>query len=419
MREQDEALADTMSRIRVKKGEDEGDDESPDDDDDTIIDKITVVGPEVRVRDLRRVITTICVDRLTPNWDEMYGRLRTFRKKNGQCRVPTTSPKTNLGSWVSSQRSLYKAGKLSVARIALLEKVGFEWNIMPPKETYATWEEAGEAARKLGIKSSQEYVSKQHYKKDPKLPSSPSGIYPGFPGWRMFLRGERKKGWYPTWQEAGKAARVLGIGKQVEYKSRYMQDPRLPSNPNATYSNFPGFPEFLRGQKKVPFRSTWEEAAEAARALGIGSHKEYKERYKEDSRLPACPHRTYPDFPGWVKFLSGKEKIKPYSTWEEAAEAARVLQSRSYGEYSKRYKQDPRLPSAPNQIYPDFPGWTKFLGKERVLYSTWQEAGEAARALGISKQKEYKSRYKEDPRLPSNPDTFYNNFPGWPTFLGN
>lgn len=40
---------------------------------------------------------------------------------------------------------------------------------------------------------------------------------------------------YPTWEEASKAARALGIKSAVEYAMRYKEDPRLPSAPGLKY----------------------------------------------------------------------------------------------------------------------------------------------------------------------------------------
>ena len=66
-------------------------------------------------------------------------------------------------------------------------------------------------------------------------------------------------------------------------------------------------------------------------------------------------------------------------------------------------------------------GWPYFLGNEiKELYITIEEAMGAAKRLGIKTQLEYKTRYKEDPRLPSHPDDYFGDkWPGWPYFLGN
>ena len=106
-----------------------------------------------------------------------------------------------------------------------------------------------------------------------------------------------------------------------------------------------------------------------------------------------------------------------YGTWQEAGVAAQKLGIESYPEYRKRYREDPRLHSDPKKFYPDFPGWKVFLNTG--FYTTCAEASTAAQRLGIKGFTEYQKRYREDPRLPSNPDAFYPDFPGWKKFLGN
>jgi len=53
-------------------------------------------------------------------------------------------------------------------------------------------------------------------------------------------------------------------------------------------------------------------------------------------------------------------------------------------------------------------------------YLTWQEASVATLKLGIKTMPEYEreGRYKEDPKLPSNPRLFYQDYPGAKIFLG-
>ncbi|WP_010650518.1 integrase repeat-containing protein, partial [Vibrio campbellii] len=94
---------------------------------------------------------------------------------------------------------------------------------------------------------------------------------------------------------------------------------------------------------------------------------------------------------------------KFYKTINHASEAAIGLGIQSQLEYKQRYKEDERLPSNPNQIYAaDWVDWFSFLDKEkRSWYSTYAEASEAAIGLDIQSQPEYKLRYKEDERLPS------------------
>lgn len=287
---------------------------------------------------------------------------------------------------------------------------------------YKTWQEASEAARAMGLISDKKYKKSQAYKKDPRLPSTPEEYYQNFPGKSMFYRGEAKKVFYPTWEQASRAARRLGIETFIEYKTAHRKDPALPSNPNVIYPDFPGYPTFLR--KEPPIRDrykTWQEASKAARRLGIKSVKDYYRLRKRDPRLPGNP-QPYPDFPGWYMFLKGKARVIFYKTWEEAGEAARKLGIKIQVQYMKKRKKDPRLPSTPDKVYPDFPGYPTFLRGEprRNFYKTWQEASRAAIKLKIKHRKHYvrDGGYKKDRRLHGSPHKFYPDFPGYPVFLG-
>lgn len=223
-----------------------------------------------------------------------------------------------------------------------------------------------------------------------------------------------KSGFYLTWQEAGKKAQELGIETARQYGDRYREDMKLPSFPYKYYSDFPGWKMFL----ETEFYSTWKEASKAAEQLGIKSGEEYRSRYKEDKNLTSAPEWYYSDFPGWSIFLQ-KKQFNPYPTWKEASEMALSLKITSSAEYYVKYKEDIRLPSAPDLYYSDFPGWNIFLGKEvrESMYPTWQEASKAAKELGVNSYREYKNAYKNDLRLPSYPSSKYSDFPGWKKFL--
>jgi hypothetical protein len=109
-------------------------------------------------------------------------------------------------------------------------------------------------------------------------------------------------------------------------------------------------------------------------------------------------------------------KLEFYATWQEASKAVVVLgEIRNREEYYRRYKEDPRLPSDPSYCYDDFPGWKEFLGR---YYHTCLEAMRAVRKIGIRSRKEYWNRCKEDSRLVFNPQNHYQDFPGWKIFLG-
>lgn len=246
-----------------------------------------------------------------------------------------------------------------------VNEVSFKEKIVPIIERiqkiregfYQTWEEAQEATQLLGIKSWYDYIEK--YNQDSMLPSNPQKYYLDFPGFDIFLRGSIKE-FYPTWQEAGKAAADLGIKNRIEYQQKYKLDPKLTAVPERFYKDYPGLDIFLGRRYE-----TWQLASEAAIRLGIKNIREYHERYKEDSRLQVNPDGFYSDFPGFEVFL-GKTPKKLYSTWEEASKIAIGLgiKSRQDYQFRKRYKEDEKLPAVPERTYGNFPGWDIFLGKK-------------------------------------------------------
>lgn len=185
--------------------------------------------------------------------------------------------------------------------------------------------------------------------------------------------------------------------------------------------------EILRRANVEPY-PTWQEASEAARALGITDRKEYRLRRHEDERLPGAPHWTYGmAFPGYAAFFgrpSDTYAMKSYNTWQEASVAARALGITSVEEYRMRRKEDPRLPGSPALRYSDFPGFAQFLCTERRVivqhpYAAYAEARQAVQALAIQSSNDYARRYRSDPRLPGNPPQKYGpDFRGWDDFLG-
>ena len=177
-------------------------------------------------------------------------------------------------------------------------------------------------------------------------------------------------------------------------------------------------------EKRLKFYSTYDEAKQAVSKLGIRSPKEYLKRYKEDPRLPSAPDVFY-EGKGWVDWPNffGRETPDLYLTIKEAKKAVKKLGINSESEYIKRYKkEDPRLPSNPDRKYEkDWVDWPNYFGRETPdLYLTIKEAKQVVKKLGIGSAKEYRKRYKEDPRLPSNPNKYYKGkgWIDWPNYFG-
>ncbi len=246
---------------------------------------------------------------------------------------------------------------------------------------------------------------------------------------------------YATYEEASAAAKALGIRLHAEYIIRYKEDPRLSPKPEKLYKGiFKSWGHFLRDEKTNAERAkeiyaTYEEAKTAVKILGIQSESDYHEKRKVDPKLPGDPADKYDDkFLGWNDFtgvdntISNPRAKETYQSYEEARDAARALGITSKPEYDEKYHLDPRLPGSPEYKYRGvFKSWPDFLGTKNIspkhrrgeFYSSYEEASAAAQALGINSSKEYRKLYKQDPKLASNPKEIYGEkFQDWDSFLG-
>jgi hypothetical protein len=342
------------------------------------------------------------------------------------------------------------------------------WDIFLCKSKfYETYAEAKAAARALNCSGM------KHYKKarnsDVQLPSHPEVVYENdWEGWGIFV-GTREEGWY-TYEEASQIVQRMGITTSTEYWERFQTDERLPSNPNTTYkhSGWKNWGTFLNtlklhyfsyseAQKIVqqhkiagvssykelrlktpglpadpaayyptdwkgshsfygttPYTPDYEVAKKAALDLGIKTEAEYRRRYKENLLLPRCPHKCYTySWMGYPNFLDQDPK-RAYSSYVDARSAVRMLGIRTSKEYSKYYKRDLHLPSAPDQYYSNtgWKSWAHFLGNEEIQLYDYTEASAATQRLGIKSKSEYERNHYLDPRLPSAPSGVYAGL-GW------
>lgn len=286
-------------------------------------------------------------------------------------------------------------------------------------EHYSTQSEFCEAVLRLGIKSCVEY--RQRYKEDPCLPSHPNKVY--VHEWQSWphIFGKCRLPLYSTLAQAQVAVQALGIKDQREYVKRHKEDPRLPASLNAYYKDeWRGLDHFL-GKEKPELYSSLAAFRDAVFNLNISNSVEYRKRHKEDPRLPSCPYDYFgAEWQGWPHIF-GRHKPAHYSSLIEAAEATRALGIRTHAQYRTRHREDSRLPSTPNHYYKvDWKSWYHFIGKDKPLhYSTLAECIEVVFRLGINNRTEYLARYKEDPCLPSNPNKAYaNEWISWPQVFG-
>lgn len=161
------------------------------------------------------------------------------------------------------------------------------------------------------------------------------------------------------------------------------------------------------------------------------SSAQYKSSYKQDSQLLSKPDRKYKgSWVDWYDFLGiqNPKSIIPYATIEEAKEAVQNLKKKptGYEQYKKLYKQDSKLPSAPEKLYQSsWINWYDFLGKEPIncenYYTTIEEAKIAVQQLTPvpTTVDKYKEAFTKNNKLPKFPDVFYKiEWVDWYDYLG-
>ncbi len=125
LQEQDNVLDDLIHEMQAERRLTKGFNE------DRFRERVEILGPTVTLDNLRRAITTFCLDRLARPWDEMVQVLLAFKKKHRHLRVPQEAPApwAELGLWVDHVRGLKRNGHLSTERQAQLDKIGLGWRV--------------------------------------------------------------------------------------------------------------------------------------------------------------------------------------------------------------------------------------------------------------------------------------------------
>ena len=74
-------------------------------------------------------------------WRSLYQQLKAYQQAHGHCRVPDKYAENyTLGRWVSWQRKRQQENKLSPRRIALLDQLGFDWEVNRERENELRWQ---------------------------------------------------------------------------------------------------------------------------------------------------------------------------------------------------------------------------------------------------------------------------------------
>jgi superfamily II DNA or RNA helicase len=157
LQDQDDVLADTISRHRANKACFGGLDGA------ALFDFVEVQSPQIPIDELRDCISSRCAEIMGTRWDENFGRLQAFKELTGHCSVLDEDHKElakwaaddrrsklqfrcyslgQLARWVILQRRLKSGNKLSAQRVRLLNDLGFAWTSEDARQQreQATWQ---------------------------------------------------------------------------------------------------------------------------------------------------------------------------------------------------------------------------------------------------------------------------------------
>ena len=312
---------------------------------------------------------------------------------------------------------------------------------------YLPFETARAQARKLGLKSSTEWVNYCRSGKNPEnIPGNPDRVYKdeGWQSWGDWLgtgivASQYRR--YLPYEEARAHMHQLGLQNQAEWKEYCRSGNRpenIPGNPWKVYKGegWTGYGDWLGtgriSNRDKPFWS-FEKARAHVRKLALKGQAEWASfcgSGKKPPEIPANPSKTYRD-QGWTNFGDwlGTGRIAnrdmPFWNFEQAREYARTLKLKdgaAWDEYCRSGKKPPEIPANPNQTYKN-QGWTNigdWLGtgtvanKNRIFWS-FENAREYVRKLGLKDEqswREYCQSGKKPYEIPSNPSKTYKD-KGW------
>ena len=142
LQEHDEELVDIIREIKQRKGEGERFDPK------RLLEKVEFVSPTVSFDQLTESIGIAIANSIGSSWDEWYGRLTKYVKREGHPRVAHAHVEdgAKLGSWVLSQRQY--ADTMPKDRRNKLDEIGFSWD--PSDEKW-----------NLGFRHLQEYSKRE------------------------------------------------------------------------------------------------------------------------------------------------------------------------------------------------------------------------------------------------------------------
>ena len=311
------------------------------------------------------------------------------------------------------------------------------------KNKVAPYEELKKILIDQGVKSARDY---QLLRKENEgvingwsMPSEPNKKYKKWVSWGVFL----EKLPMASYEELKKIARDQGVKTSMDYRLFRKENKgvfngwRMPRNPHVHYGNkWENWGVFL-GKKPSPPMASYEELKKISRDQGVKTSMDYRLFRKENKgvfngwRMPSEPYIHYDEWEGWGVFL-GKKPSLPFAPYEELKKiliAQGVKSARDYRLLRKENKgvfNGWRIPSEPYIHYGNkWENWRVFLGKPSLPFAPYEELKKILIDQGIKKSMEYFSWREKNKgvfngwRMPSSPNTHYDEWRGWPKFFND
>lgn len=248
--------------------------------------------------------------------------------------------------------------------------------------TRLPYKEAREAVQRLGISTIAQY--RQRYREVPGLPSNPPEAYAAaWVNWPAFLAPHEAK--FLPLADAMTAVKPLAIQDQHDYRQRYRECPGLPSNPQKSYSDWPGWSVFLRKSDVRQIRRKSLDLAASqgrVRELGLTTRQAYMHVADTEPGLTRTPERLT-GWPGWSAFLGVADADPTWLTYSAARAAVQTQGWTAARTYRNRYRDHVGLPQSLDRVYAEWTDWAAFLAPKRPEFLSYVEASRVVHAAGI------------------------------------
>ena len=276
-------------------------------------------------------------------------------------------------------------------------------------ENMFQYQKAKTWAQKSGIKSSSEWARKAKENKIPKnIPKAPDSYYKRrglWETWGIFLgtkivANQNKKSIIRPFKEALKWVHTQDVKDKNGWK-KLCQSKNFPKDIPKTPMN--AYPNELKGKgmgywygtnKKSTHDIDWrpfKKARKYVQDLEFQNTTEYRKWATTDQKpqdIPSAPKRVYKEFENWEDWLGNKErkqkKYLDYSKAKKWAQSKKIPSGTVWRKLVSQKKIPKNIPGAPDKKYEEWEGWPKFLGTiiEKMTYEEASQFVQSKKIIG-------------------------------------